>query len=68
MSLDEIRHHYKVPATRNGRIRFTFDGWQGSPLATITGSEGLKLKVRFDDGTCGVLHPMVGVEYLWVLR
>lgn len=64
MSLDYICDHYRVPAQIDGRIRFTWPLWDHPALATIVGAEDARLKVRFDDGTIGHLHPTWEVEYL----
>jgi hypothetical protein len=58
-----IREYYRVPAKRGRRIRFG----DGVPrLATIVGSVGPHLSVRFDDDPARIerLHPTWRVEYL----
>lgn len=49
-----VRFHYSVPAYRDGRIRFEWNGREG----TITGFRGQHLLVLFDGDTePEVLHP-----------
>jgi hypothetical protein len=64
MSLDYIRDHYRVPAQLEGRIRFTWLGWMGDPVGTIVGAAGPHLRVLFDSGELGTLHPTWEIEYL----
>ena len=63
-ALDYVRDHYKVPAVLEGRIRFTWPEYDGERLASIVGAEGPHLKVLFDDGVLGQLHPTWEIEYL----
>lgn len=57
-----IRDHYRVPAKRGGRIRFT-GGMSGAVEGVIVGSRGQYLRVRFGDDIA-TLHPTWEVEYL----
>lgn len=54
-----IRHHYRVPAKRFGRVSF-----QGKP-GTITGSRGAYLLIRLDgENHSGKYHPTWKIEYI----
>lgn len=56
-----VRSHYGVPAYRDGRIHFAWDGRNG----TIVGFDGQYLLVLFDGDTePSTLHPTWLVEYL----
>ena len=56
-----VRSYYGVPAHRDGRIHFAYDGRGG----TITGFRGQYLLVTFDGDTePSTLHPTWQVEYL----
>lgn len=65
MSLEYIREHYRVPAQIGGRIKFTWPDWTGNRYATIVGAEGSHLKVGFDSGEIGSLHPTWEISYLY---
>lgn len=58
MSMDYVRRYYRVPAKRGGRVKFAGD------LATITGSDGARLRIRCDDGARLIVHPTWRMEYL----
>lgn len=66
MSLEFVRHSYRVPAKRGGRVRLG-DGFG----AGLRGREGVitsadhRLRVRLDgDKHTTVLHPTWELEYL----
>lgn len=60
MSMDYVRRYYGVPAKRGGRIRFDYDGSEG----TITRATA-HIWVRFDGVKWSVpLHPTWMVTYL----
>ena len=67
MSMAYIREHYKVPAKRGARIRWTWHRLrvEHKDTGTIVGSRGQYLRVRFD-GSPEVLslHPTWEIEYL----
>ena len=59
-SLEYIRTAYCVPARFRGRIRFT----DGRPREGTILRGTHHLRVKFDDGQFGWLHPTWQVEYL----
>lgn len=63
MTMEYVRTHYKVPAKRGGRIRYTHGGIF---YGTITGARGNYLRVRWDEGNQRPvrLHPTWCIEYL----
>ena len=54
---DYIRKTYKVPAKRGGRIKM-----QGRP-GRILSSNGTHLRIKFDDGRKGYVHPTWEMVY-----
>lgn len=64
MSAAYVREHYRVPAKRGARIRFS--GLDNTPRnGTIVAFKGQYLRVRFDDSNVILtLHPTWKVEYL----
>lgn len=64
VDLNYIRDHYQVPARLEGRIRFTWAQWDGDRNGSIVGADGARLKVLFDSGEFGHLHPTWEIEYL----
>lgn len=57
---DYINKTYNVKAQKGGRIFFKYYQKYG----TITGVHGANLKVKFDDGFTGNLHPTWEIDYL----
>lgn len=67
MSLSYIRHHYRVPAQKGGRVRYTGDkGPKAKPReGVITGAKGAHLRIRMDgDSFSNSYHPTWELEYL----
>lgn len=64
MSIGYIRDHYKVPAKRGGRVRYS-GGSSGPVEGVIISTYGNYIRVRLDT-TWEVLtlHPSWKVEYL----
>lgn len=61
--LSYIQQHYRVPAERGARVRFT-DG-SFSRVGTIIGARGPYIRVRFDGMRyTSTLHPTWQVEYI----
>jgi len=58
MTLGYIRDTYQVPAYRGGQVRFE------GQVGRILSAHGPHLRVLFEDGHRGSLHPTAGVEYL----
>jgi hypothetical protein len=57
---EHINKTYNVSAKKGGRIFFKYYKKYG----IITGVHAANLKVKFDDGTTGNLHPTWEIEYL----
>lgn len=55
-----VRDHYGVPAFIGRPIVFTCDG---RLTGKITGFDGARLLVKFDNGQRGLLHPTWEIEY-----
>jgi hypothetical protein len=66
MSMAYIRDHYKVPAKRGGRVRYSGNpGGQPPVDGTITASDGAHLRIRLDGNKHSyVFHPTWKLEYL----
>lgn len=62
MSIEYIRDTYRVPAQKDGRVRYTGGG--ASQLGTIIGSRNAYLRLKMDDGETGLYHPTWEMEYL----
>lgn len=63
MSMDYIRQHYKVPAKRGGRVRYT--GGPTPKEGVITSAKGAHLIIRMDgEASVGKYHPTWEIEYL----
>ena len=59
-----VRNYYKVPAHKDGRIRYTGDP-EGPRFGTIVGFDGQYVMARLDgDRHTSKLHPTWKVEYL----
>lgn len=56
-----IRRTYGVPAKRGGRVRFDYASYgEGRILSAVDG----RLRVQFEGGESGILHPTWQVTYL----
>lgn len=65
-----IRKHYKVPAKRGGRVRYSGDPSGVTHDGTITSAKDARIRVRFDGNPFGrgphpiPCHPTWKIEYL----
>jgi len=63
MSLRYIRRYFEVPAHRGTRVEFTGD--KSLKLGTISGSEGMNLRILMDgEAFTGIYHPTQNLRYL----
>ena len=65
MSMEYIRNHYKVPAKRGAKVRFTDCNGKQS-IGTIRSARGAYLRCHFPDHPerLHTIHPTWHVEYL----
>lgn len=63
MSLRYIRSYFEVPAHRGTRVEFT--GGKFPKQGTISGSEGMNLRILMDgEAFTGIYHPTQNLRYL----
>lgn len=63
MSMAWVRKHYKVPAKRGMRVRYT--GGKAPELGTITSATNGRLNIRLDSRKwTSQFHPTFKLEYL----
>lgn len=66
MSMQHVRDHYRVPAKRGARVKFT---WRDpGRLGTVVASCDQYLRVRFDDNpkVIETVHPTWELEFMEV--
>ena len=64
--LEYIREYYKVPAFVGAKV--IYEGGGCPKNAVIKGSHNASLRVLFDDGQTGILHPTWSLTYEEVKR
>lgn len=65
MSMAWVRKHYKVPAKRGMRVRYTGEGDDKPELGTIRSARGGHLQIQMDSSRFALpFHPTWKLEYL----